>query len=441
LSLKRELGLRDLTLFIIACVVGTRWVASAAHAGPGSLLLWALAALLLLIPLSIAVATLTVKHPEAGGLYRWSHADFGPWHGFLAFWSYWFATAFWFPSAAMFYASIALTPIGLSENRVWLLAVALGMIWIAMATNIVGVSIGKWTENLGAIASWILAALLVAAATLVWSHSGSATHFRLLPSFNWETISVWSTIAFAMTGIESAGFMAAEIRDPARDMPRAAWISAVFVTIFYIASTAALLIILQPGAISELNGVVEAANRAGNTFGVATVLLILAIAVGQFGGLGSSVSRMPFAAGVDHLLPPAFARLHPRWNTPVFSMIVFGVLASLLLVLAQVGDTMRAAYQALVSLMVITGFLPFLYLFGSAWKAGKRWTAAFGQAMTVLAIICSIAPTASISNVWLFELKVTGGTAFVIVAAWLFYRAKTTKQHLQPASVPQREPV
>jgi APA family basic amino acid/polyamine antiporter len=374
-----------------------------------------------------------VKHPEAGGLYRWTHTDFGPWHGFLAFWSYWFATAFWFPSAAMFYASIALTPLGLSENRSSLLAVALGMIWIAMATNIVGVRVGKWTENLGASAAWILAALLVTAATFIWKRSGPATHFSLLPSFNWETVNVWSTIAFAMTGIESAGFMAAEIRDPARDMPRAAWISAGFVTIFYIASTAALLVILQPGAISELNGVVEAAGRAGNTFGVATVLLILAIAVGQFGGLGSSVSRMPFAAGVDHLLPPAFAKLHPRWNTPVFSMIVFGLVASVLLVLAQIGDTMRAAYQALVSLMVITGFLPFLYLFGSAWKAGKRWSAAFGQVTTVLAIVCSIAPTGGISNVGLFEFKVVGGTGVVIAAAWLLYRSQ--------ASVPQREPV
>ena len=48
------------------------------------------------------------------------------------------------------------------------------------------------------------------------------------------------------------------------------------------------------------------------------------------------------------------------------------MLASFLLIAIQLGDTMRAAYQALVSLMVITGFLPYLYIFGSAWKAGKR---------------------------------------------------------------------
>jgi amino acid transporter len=87
MKLRRELGLRDLTLFAIACTVGTRWIASAAHGGSGSILLWLLAAIFFLIPLAVATAALTIKHPQAGGLYIWTRADFGPWHGFLAFWT------------------------------------------------------------------------------------------------------------------------------------------------------------------------------------------------------------------------------------------------------------------------------------------------------------------------------------------------------------------
>ena len=97
-------------------------------------------------------------------------------------------------------------------------------------------------------------------------------------------------------------------------------------------------------------------------------------------------------------------------------------MASFLLVAIQLGDTMRAAYQALVSLMVITGFLPFLYIFGSAWKAGKRISAISGWAITLLAILCSAVPTAEIRNVWLFEGKLAVGTAGVIVTAWVLYR-------------------
>jgi hypothetical protein len=86
---------------------------------------------------------------------------------------------------------------------------------------------------------------------------------------------------------------------------------------------------------------------------------------------------------------------------------------------------MRAAYQELVSLMVITGFLPYLYIFGSAWKAGKRWSAISGWAITILAILCSVVPTAEVTDVWLFEGKLAVGTAAVIgFAFWLYRRAE-----------------
>jgi amino acid transporter len=125
---------------------------------------------------------------------------------------------------------------------------------------------------------------------------------------------------------------------------------------------------------------------------------------------------------VDRLLPAAFGRVHSRWGTPHVAIVTLGLLASFLLVVSQLGDTMRAAYQALVSLMVITGFLPFLYIFGSAWKAGKRVSAVSGWAITLLAILCSIVPTAEVKNVWLFETKLAIGTAAVIATAWLLYR-------------------
>jgi glutamate:GABA antiporter len=149
---------------------------------------------------------------------------------------------------------------------------------------------------------------------------------------------------------------------------------------------------------------------------------VMATAIGQFGGLGSSVSRMPFAAGVDHLMPKAFAKIHPRWATPYVSIIVFGVLASALLILSQVGDTMRGAYQTLVSLMVIAGFLPYFYMFGSSWKASNRVSSVSGWGITALAIVCSVVPTAEVHNVWLFELKLAVGTVAVIASAWLIYQ-------------------
>jgi hypothetical protein len=88
----------------------------------------------------------------------------------------------------------------------------------------------------------------------------------------------------------------------------------------------------------------------------------------------------------------------------------------------QVGDTLRAAYQEMVSLMLIGGFLPYGYMFGCAWKAGRRLSAASGLVITALAIVCSIVPTHDISNVWLFEGKLIAGTVAIIASAFLVYR-------------------
>jgi hypothetical protein len=99
-----------------------------------------------------------------------------------------------------------------------------------------------------------------------------------------------------------------------------------------------------------------------------------------------------------------------------------GSVASVLLVVFQLGDTMGAAYDALVSMMVIAGFLPYLYIFGCSWKAGHRISAVGGWAVSVMAVVCSVVPTAEVSNVWIYESKLAAGTAAVVGSAWLVYR-------------------
>jgi len=432
-QLKRELGLRDLTFFCIACIVGARWIPAAAHAGPGSVTLWLMAAVFFVVPLSVAVAALTAKYPGAGGLYTWTRADFGPWHGFLGFWTYWMGIACWFPTAAIFYMRAGFYTLGssyahLGDQRFYLLTVALLAIWIALGTNLVGLKVGKWTQNAGAAATWLLGVLLVATAAIVWTRQGTATPIHIWPKWDWGTLTFGAaSIAYGMSGMEAAGSMGAEIHDPKRTLPRAAWMASAFATVFYSLGTISLLVILRPEKINELSGLGDVSVAAGTVLGAAwlsplAALMILACGVGQFGGLGAATSRLPFVAGVDHLLPKAFARIHPRWGTPYISILALGAVATFLLAAYQLGDTLRVAYDELVSLMVITGFLPYLYIFGSAWKAGKRLSAISGWAVTVLAIVCSIVPTAEITNVWLFEGKLAGMTAAIIGSGWLIFR-------------------
>jgi APA family basic amino acid/polyamine antiporter len=230
-----------------------------------------------------------------------------------------------------------------------------------------------------------------------------------------------------MSGMEAAGMMAAEIRDPLRTIPRAAWISSTFVAIFYIASTISLLVIMTPTKISEMNGLAQVTAAAGAEIGLPwlaslVVLMIMLNVLGAFGGLGSSVSRMPFAAGVDHLLPAAFGKVHPKWHTPHVAILSLGGVATVLLIACQAGDTIKTAYRTIVDLTVIVGFLPYLYMFASAWKAKRRITAILGTGVSLLAIACSIYPPPEVTKVWLFEGKLALGTAGAVLSGWLLYR-------------------
>ena len=421
------MGLRDITLFAITCVTSTRWIPGAAHVGPESITLWILAALLFAVPLAIAVAALIVKYPGPGGLYLWTRKDFGPWHGFLCFWTYWVGIAALLPPIVMFYIPVVLRV----ESQFWVVTASLAAIWLALGSNMVGVNIGKWTENLGALATWLLVMLLAIVAAVVVSRRGMATHMDVTPHWNWGTINFWSGIAYAMSGLELAGLMSEEIRDPRRNLPRAGWIASGFGVAFYTVATASMLAILPPAKIRELKGYAQVSEAAAPIVGgwlpAVLAVIVLITGIGAIGGVGSGTSRLPFAVGIDHLLPAAFGKIHPRWRTPHLSILALGFISSILLVSFQIGDSLRAAYQELLAMMVIAGFLPYLYIFGSSWKAGNRLSAVAGWFVTVLAIVCAIVPTEDIHNTWLYEGKLAAGTVGVIGSAWYLYRRASTR--------------
>jgi len=72
--------------------------------------------------------------------------------------------------------------------------------------------------------------------------------------------------------------------------------------------------------------------------------------------------------------------------------------------------------------MILAGFLPYLYIFCSAWKAGKKFSATSGIAVTCVALLCAVMPTGEVTNIWLFEGKLGAGTLAVIGSAWAVYK-------------------
>src|SRR2546427_1336221 len=180
-ELRRALGFRDLVLFYVVTTFSLRWIATAGAAGPSALVLWVVAAAFLFVPLVFTVLELSSRYPQEGGLYIWSKRAFGPFAAFMSGWMYWATNLPYFPGLLYFAAANALYivpgPSGqaYASSAPYFIAVSVIGLTIAVSLNVVGLNVGKWLSNAGAIAGWIPVALLIGFGLYSWSKNGSAT--------------------------------------------------------------------------------------------------------------------------------------------------------------------------------------------------------------------------------------------------------------------------
>ncbi len=442
-TLRRELRLRDLIFFDICAIISLRWVAAAAHAGPGSFVLWIVAAIFFFLPSAITVAGLSRQFPEEGGLYVWTKRAFGDQHAFLCGWFYFISTVLYLPSLLL--AGITMTAyafggigVRMAEDSQFAVPITLAVLWAAFAANFFGMKVAKWISALGGSSTFIIGAVIGVLAIVAALHSGIATRFELLPKPNLATINFWSQIAFAFVGLELAPIVGAEIRNPRRDIPRAAVISGVVSAAFYISMTAALLVLLTPEAISPMTGLAQAGAAGALRLGAPGISILLAVLIdfallGQLDTWIAGNTRLPYAIGLDRYLPAAFGRIHPRWGTPYVSLLVQALAATLFLLMAQLGESVRAAYQIMVDMMLIVTFIPFVYIFSAGFRFASRIAAVCGLAVTVIAMVFAAIPPDETVSTGLFETKVLGGSVFFGVLGWVFFkRNQKLRKQLNP---------
>src|SRR5205814_3101507 len=94
--------------------------------------------------------------------------------------------------------------------------------------------------------------------------------------------------------------------------------------------------------------------------------------LGAAGAYLASVARLPFVAGIDHFLPSAFGNLHPRWRTPYVALLVQLVFGVAFAFIGQAGTTVKGAYDVLVSMGIVTYFLPYLFLFAAMFRLQRE---------------------------------------------------------------------
>jgi amino acid transporter len=461
-QLRKSMGFWDVLLFNIAAVLGPRWIAAAGHNGTSSISLWVLAALLFFVPGALVINELSSRFPEEGGIYAWARDAFGPFHGFIAGWTYWIYTVFYFPGILLASASMSAYIVGergmvLAQNRTYLLWCSMGLLLVAVVLNIIGLNIGKWLQNAGGVGTYLPLLILIGVAVAVYLRHGSATHFtfaNMMPTWNWDTINFWSQIAFAFTGLELVSCMAEEVHNPRRTLPRAVFGSGASIVILYIACTFAVLVIVPASDIDPQSGVFHAVTvgSAALRLGFLGVLAAIFVTAGNGGGIGSTVAgvaRVPFQVGIDNYLPAAFGKIHPKWRTPYISIMVQAVLSGGILLVSQISESMQGAYQFLVDAAIILYFIPFLYMFAAVIKLARRkdraenphavlvpggmigvWICGgLGFLVVLLGIFVSLVPPGDSSNKLGFELKLVGGTVVsILIGLALYWRGARAKR-------------
>jgi amino acid transporter len=455
-GLARVLGLRDMVLFNLVAVVSLRWVATAAAAGPSSITLWVLAALLFFIPQGLAVTDMSARFPEEGGIYFWTKCTFGDGHGFLCGWCYWVNNILYYPNLLMATAVVGTYAFGqgetgLADKWTYVLPATLGALWFAVALNIVGMRTGRWLQNLGAIGTYVPAVLLIGLgvhAALTRPAATAMSLHALIPNFGqFSELNLWASIAFAFAGLELCAVLGGEVRDPRRTLPRSVLISAPLIAGVYVAGTAAVLWLIPSGQVRIVSGflqaVVAGARELGWGIGWLTSVAAALFVIGNVGGVGAWLAgpaRVAFVIGLDRYFPPAFGKVHPRWHTPYVAILTQAVLASVFLLVSVLGKgtTVEKAYLIILDTMLLVYFIPYIYLFIAYLvvrlgepvpaesavprsRAAAAVTGVAGLGLTLFAMVLATIPPSDTAEPWLFRVKVIGGAAFFVVLGLLIY--------------------
>lgn len=447
-GLKKELGLRDLVPMQILLVVGVTWCGIAAKQGGTQLWFWVLGIIFFFLPLALLVTYCVQIWPQEGGVYQWTKHAIGPWAGFLGAWNF----AFWVLLVVSNLGIITATSLSYSlgdkygwmaTSNSFILVLSVVLFGIILLVNLPGFGIGKWVSHFGTTVMLLVTGLLVV--LLMWHPHQTATHQQVIAQSRFSlavhlhgafgfaamlfTINLFSKVAFnALSGLEQVAVFAGETRNAAKTILRSAWVAAPIIAIMYILMTGSILTYIPVDKV-DLTGPIPqilAAAFSGGAGGSGTdwglmlgrvAILALAVAcVAQYAVVVAEISRLPMVAGWDGMLPAAFTKLHPKWKTPVWSIVTMVVLAFMASLLALYGNSNQEAFQLIVTVANLCGGVYYVLFFAVPLVVGDR----FGQrpsllvklsgvscmVITLVAMGFMMQPIVEVKSVWGFAAKV-----------------------------------
>ncbi len=456
----RALGRRDLVLLFVVAVFNLNVVPSIAANGGVTIWLWIISLLLFFWPQGIAVIELAHRYPGEGGVYLWAKEVFGDFHGFLSGWCYWTNNMLYVPTVMLYFVGVSVYVLGpghhgLADNKIFASIAALSLLALLTIFNILGLGVGKWINNLGAVGTFVAAAVLIGLGFVMWSRFGTtitAADFKI-PSNPKFVLNSFGVICFGLVGLELASVMGDEIQDPRRTLPGAVAWGGLISGVLYVGATLTLLVAVGKD-VNVLQGIVQAVTHMAAQVGWVWITVPFAVMLSlSIAGIGSAwmggSARIPFVAGLDSYMPSWLGKVHPRYSTPYAALIVQGIVSAILVILNFVGAGVQETFQKLLSLAVVLQLVPFVYAFGALVKFAITEAKPKGQygrltmllagssglLTTILGIVMVFFPAQQITSIWQYELWMVGGTLFFVGLAAFFFFVYGRRKVQQPRPV------
>ncbi len=357
-----------MTVMIITTVVSLRGLPSQAEFGIQSIFYYLFAAIVFLIPFSMVCAELASTYTHSGGLYRWVAEAFGPKWGWSAMYLEWQTLVIWFPAVLMF-AAVSLAYIfwpesfdaKLSANKIYTLIVVLAVYWITNFIAFRGMKSSKILSTLGGLFGTIVPGavlIILGVAYLCMGKPIMLTHESFFPDFTKiGTIVLAASIFLFYGGMEMNAVHVQNMKDPARQFPRAMFLAVAVIVLLFVFATLAIGFVVPAKDINLLASLLVAYNDLWAAVGVpwlgnVMALLITFGVIGQVSVIIAGPSTGLVAVGESGYLPRSLQNTNSRGvNKPI--LYVQAIFVSVLSLVLVVLPSVESAYQIMSQMATV----------------------------------------------------------------------------------------
>jgi len=351
---KKELTLFDSTCLIVGIIIGAGiyevapTVAKGTSSWWGFVAIWAVGGLLSLCG-ALGYAELATTYPKEGGDYVYLSRAYGRWAGFLFGWlqlavvrpgdiagmAFIFAryarTIYDpFPDAMARYDLLPFQSLAGAAVPWSHLIYAVAAVAVLTVINVLGVPQGKWTQN---VLTTVKALGLLAIVAVAVAGPGRPASSAVADQAPLSLALI--LVLFTFGGWNEMAYVAAEVKNPSRNIVRALVLGTAAVTVLYLLVNGAFLHTLGFAGVASSKAVAtDTVSAMFPSIGAAIVSALICIsALGATNGLIFTGARISYAVGVDHRVFRALGQWHPRTGTPVRALLLQGVIAAGLIVI------------------------------------------------------------------------------------------------------------